>query len=233
MPERATERCLLLFTKPARPGRVKTRLIGELSAEEAARLHQAFVGDLLARLAAGEFRLRVAWDLEDGERIPEPPVAGLEALRQEGADLGERLHRALSGAAEEHRFVAALGSDHPHLPVRRVEDAFARLEAGADLVLGPAEDGGYYLVAARAEALSYKLFEDIPWSTEQVFDATLERCQALGVEPALLPPGWDVDRPEDLARLGRAMAEDDLGCPRTRALLASWDRLTGHGEEAS
>jgi rSAM/selenodomain-associated transferase 1 len=213
--------CLLLFTKPAVPGRVKTRLIGALSAEQAAELHAAFLDDLLARLLRrpAPFDLRLAWALEDGEIVPDAAAPG---LRQEGNGLGERLFHALAGAAATHELVAAIGSDHPALPRAHVDEAFALLAAGAPLVLGPATDGGYYLVGARREALSARLFEDIPWSGPEVLARTLERCAELGLAAALLPPGEDCDTPADLARLAAALARDPRGCPATAGLLARW-----------
>jgi rSAM/selenodomain-associated transferase 1 len=216
--------CLLLFTKPAVPGRVKTRLIGALSAEEAADLHAAFLADLVARLAGStSFRLRLAWALEPGEDVPDGPVPG---FRQEGRGLGERLHRGLEAAAGEHELVAAVGSDHPSLPVERVDEAFAALAEGAPVVLGPADDGGYYLIGVRRGALSPRLFEEIPWSGPRVLDTTLQRCRELGLEPRLLPVQPDVDTPEDLARLASELAAGPAArCPRTTALLASWGRL--------
>jgi rSAM/selenodomain-associated transferase 1 len=214
-----SQRRLLLFTKPARAGRVKTRLIGPLTPAQAAEIHQAFLDDLLERLREGSFDLRLAWALDSGEPVPEGPFPG---VRQEGAELGERLYRALAGAAEEALFVAALGSDHPTLPLEIVHEAFTRLEAGADVVLGPAEDGGYYLIALRAAAVAPRLFEGIAWSTPQVFSETVERCRELALRLDFLPEASDVDTPEDLRRLALFMADDDLGCPRTRALLKAW-----------
>ena len=216
----------MLFTKPARAGRVKTRLIGDLTAGQAAELHAAFLADLLARLDGGRFELWVAWALdpgeddeddeddEDSETVPGPPPPATRALRQQGADLGERLHRALAEAARGGAAVAALGSDHPTLPVAVVERAFEAVEAGADAAIGPAEDGGYYLIALAPRAVRPELFAGIAWSTDRVLAATLERCRALGLAVELLPTASDVDTPADLARLAGAMAADgDLGCP--------------------
>ena len=207
-------RRLLLFTKPAREGRVKTRLIGDLTAAQAAELHAAFLEDLLDRLREGDFELRIAWALDEDEAIPEGPAEG---LRQQGRDLGERLYSALSepGAG----VVAALGSDHPTLPVELVHRAFGKVEAGADVVLGPAEDGGYYLIALKAGAVHPRIFEDVAWSTGRVLATTLERCRELGLAVELLPEASDVDTPADLRRLAERMADSDLGCPRTRDLL--------------
>jgi rSAM/selenodomain-associated transferase 1 len=240
-PETTADRRLLLFTKPARAGRVKTRLIGDLTPVQAAELHAAFVADLVARLTGASCDLHLAWALEpgeelsgeelSGEELPGAGIAGMPDLpdlpsrRQEGADLGERLYAALADAAREARVVAALGSDHPSLPVELVERAFAAIEAGTRVVLGPAEDGGYYLIALAAP-VPRRLFEEIDWSTGRVLAQTLARCAELGITPELLPVASDVDTPEDLARLARRMAGSDLGCPRTRRLLADWGRLS-------
>jgi hypothetical protein len=196
---------------------VKTRLIGDLTATDAARLHAAFLDDLLARLLGGEFELRIAWALDPDEQIPAGPVPG---VRQEGEDLGERLYRALAAAAGAG-VVAAVGSDHPTIPLELVHRAFAAVEAGTDVVLGPAEDGGYYLIALRGGAVSPRLFADIAWSTEQVLPSTLERCRELGLTVELLPTASDLDTPDDLRRLASRMAVSDLGCPRTRDLLVA------------
>jgi uncharacterized protein len=219
----ASQRRLLLFTKPAREGRVKTRLVGDLTPAEAAALHAAFLEDLLDRLCAGSFDLHLAWALDPGEPVPASPFPG---VRQEGKDLGERLFRTLAAAAAEASAVAALGSDHPTLPLEVVHDAFERLEAGADVVLGPAEDGGYYLIALRAAAVVPRLFEGIAWSTDRVFPETVARCRELGLRLELLPRASDVDTPEDLRRLALRMADDDLDCPRTRALLETLGHLS-------
>lgn len=214
-----TAACLLLFTKPARPGKVKTRLIPELGAERAAALHEALVDDLLERLAGGRFHLRVAWALEPGEPLP---GRFADEVRQQGEGLGERLLTALAAAAAQHGWVAAIGSDHPELDAARVEEAFERLAAGAEVVLGPSEDGGYYLIALVARAVAPELFRGVPWSTSGVLAATRERCRRLGLRCELLAEGWDVDRPEDLDRLAREIEAGRLEGAATRRLLESW-----------
>lgn len=212
---------------------MKTRLIGDLTpsltASDAAALHAAFLGDLLDRLRSGDFELVLAWALEPGDGVP-AGFPGLPAVRQEGDDLGERLYRALAGAGREAESVMAVGSDHPTLPLEVVHRAFALVEdgpgeRGADVALGPAEDGGYYLIALRAGAVARRLFQDIDWSTERVLTQTLERCRELGLQVELLPLASDVDTPDDLRRLANRMAGDDLGCPRTRELLRALGRL--------
>lgn len=216
----AEGRCVLIFTKPARPGLVKTRLIGELSATQAAQLHAAFLADLLDRLAAGKFSVQILWALSPGEPLPE---GDLTARRQEGCDLGERLFRGLEAAAEAYELVAAIGSDHPDLPISRVEEAFDKLSRGADVVLGPAADGGYYLIAVSRQSLHEEIFRAIPWSTAEVFEITLQRCRTLGLRVEPLPQVTDVDTPEDLRSLAiRLSRRSDSSCPRTRELLRDW-----------
>ncbi len=213
---------LIVFTKPARPGRVKTRLIGELTAEEAAALHAAFRDDLCEHLEGGSFHLELAWALDDGEELPQGPLPG---SRQEGEDLGARLYHALADAARRFEAVAAVGSDHPELSPETVDEAFRRLADGADLVLGPVPDGGYFLIGLRRGAVHRELFDGIAWSTETVLSETLARAVRLGLTTQLLPPGQDIDRPDDLRQLARRLTAED-GCPRTRGLLESWGRLT-------
>jgi rSAM/selenodomain-associated transferase 1 len=215
-----SDRVVLLFTKPSEPGRVKTRLIGELTAEQAAQLHAAFVADLLERLRGGTFDLRVAWALEPGETPPQDgEESGVDAVVQQGTDLGERLYRALSGAAAEAVAVAAVGSDHPQLRRSDLDVAFDVLQSDrADVVIGPALDGGYYLLAT-------------PWSTPRVLKATLDRCDALGLRAHELPPAADVDTPADLAWLESELAAGRVSSPLTAGLLRSWGRLPGGAPE--
>lgn len=230
----------MVFTKPATPGRVKTRLVGRLTASEAAALHRAFLGDLMEELGgAAEWTTMVAWALEEGEAVPslsevlgehpeEPaaPDAGVDGFAQRGEDLGARLAHGLGIAARRgHDPVLAVGSDHPELPADRVRRAVALLNEprGADAVFGPASDGGYYLVGLRAATLDAALFEGIAWSTAGVLDQSLERCAALGCRVALLETGHDVDTLDELeelaARLASEKGSESTACRRTRAAL--------------
>jgi rSAM/selenodomain-associated transferase 1 len=222
-----------IFTKPAVAGRAKTRLIGDLSASQAAQLHEAFLGDMVERLdgqldgGAGTFELRLAWALAAGEEAPE--IAGLErqppAVRQPDGDLGERLLVVLAEACRHYPFALAVGSDHPELSREIIEAACRRLAEGAPVVLGPAADGGYYLIGVTARTAVPELFRGIPWSTDAVLSITQKRCRRLGIDPVLLPGGEDVDTPADLHRLTRRLEEGEVHCPRTRRLLASWGRI--------
>ena len=226
----AASRRLLLFAKEPAPGDVKTRLIvpGGLTARQAASLHAALVADLSRRLEAGRWDLVLMWSLSKGD---DPPAdlapAGVPWRRQRGHDLGERLYRGLKWAASGAGYAAAVGSDHPDLDLARVETAFDLLAAGRDAVLGPARDGGYYLIALRREAVDRRLFDGVAWSTPSVLPETLSRCRELGLDVALLPEGEDLDTVDDLARFRDALeCRPELRslCPRTADVVASWSR---------
>lgn len=209
----------MIFTKPPIPGRVKTRLIGELTAEQAAELHGAFLADLLDALAAGTFALRIAWAVDDAEPLPAGAVPG---FRQTAGDLGARLFSGLAKVAREHRAVAAIGSDHPGLGRSTVERAFALLEGDAEVVLGPAADGGYYLIGVRSDRLDPGLFRKIAWSGPEVLAATRRRCRHLGLAVAELPAAADVDTPADLRAFVARLATGAVDAAASRRLLARW-----------
>jgi glycosyltransferase A (GT-A) superfamily protein (DUF2064 family) len=126
---------------------------------------------------------------------------------------------ALETAARDHQRVAVVGSDLPGLDARCVDDAFDRLDRGADVVVGPTADGGYYLLALRADRIDARLFAGIEWSTGRVLEQTLERCDTLGLRRALLPPGHDIDRPADLDWLVESLHAGRLRSPRVAAWL--------------
>ena len=192
---------LIIMTRYPRPGRVKTRLIPALGPQGAARLH----GRLTARVAAQAralaarrpLRLLVSHAGGNREEMEAWLGAGLEYWPQPTGDLGQRMHQALALALEQEAPAAMLvGSDLPDLDAALLARAFDLLRE-ALLVLGPAQDGGYYLVGLTRPAPG--LFEPLPWGGPRVWEATLARARELGLAPALLPVLRDLDSPEDLA----------------------------------
>jgi glycosyltransferase A (GT-A) superfamily protein (DUF2064 family) len=234
------------------PGRVKTRLIGaevggrRLDAADACHLHAALLGDVAERLAAGagrHFHLRVAWDLAPGEGMPPLPAElaelaggdGVDAVRQRGDDLGQRMYAALEEAAGRSGVVGVVGSDHPTLDPAAVVAAFTALgDGGADVALGPSEDGGYHFLAVRRERLSPRLFDGVEWSSDRVLAQTRARCRRLALRVTDLPTIRDVDRGEDVGALALALAAAPFDlCPRTRRLLAGWGLLASPERHAA
>jgi uncharacterized protein len=131
-------------------------------------------------------------------------------IAQQGTDLGSRMHAAINdrlAAGATH--VVLIGSDLPNLPPAHVEAAFVELEAGRDLVLGPAEDGGYYLIGMRRPQPA--IFSGIDWGTPGVLKQTLAAAARAGLDVALIEPWYDVDQPDDLRR---ARSESGRANPR-------------------
>lgn len=202
---------LLVFVKEPRPGRVKTRLAEAVGAGEAAALYRAMGRAVVHRLRGGPYHTEVHFTPAAAR---EPVEEWLESrdlafVPQVEGDLGRRLDAAFRGVFQRGAPAAAVvGTDTPGLTRERVKEAFRSLR-DAEVVLGPAVDGGYYLLALAAP--HGELFHDVPWSTEGVLEATLERARIHGLAVALLPELQDVDRPEDLEALAR---HPDLPHPR-------------------
>ena len=216
-----------VMAKWPRPGEVKTRLAALTSPAWAAALAHACLEDTLERLASVDARRVVAFTPHDAQADFARLVADrFELWPQADGDLGRRLQRwfeaCLSSGAER---AVLLGADSPNLPVDYVHSAFARLLQD-DVVLGPATDGGYYLIGCARRVPP--LFDGIAWSTSRVLAETVARTQGAGLALALLPPWYDVDTLHDcqvlrghLAAMRRAGIEP--GASRVEALLNQSD----------
>jgi len=210
-------------------GPVKSRLHAALTPERTTELYRCFLLDRLDALAAlPGIRPVVAVTPPEGKEILAalaPP--GYRLVAQRGLDLGKRLANVLTDLlGEGHRGAIAIDSDSPTLPMRYVTEAAAQLDGGgADLVLGPCEDGGYYLIGLRAPQPA--LFEDMPWSTEQVLALTVERARDRQLGIHLLPVWFDVDTEPDLRRLHAEMTAAGDGPARTFAFVRDLYRSGG------
>jgi rSAM/selenodomain-associated transferase 1 len=207
---------LLLFARAPVEGTVKTRLIPPLTAPSALRLYRAFLED-----AARVYRAPGLWDaVLEAEPDPDnpeladlfPPPWRREA--QAPGDLGSRLAGAFRRAfAAGAPAAVAVGSDHPALPRRRIEEAFTRLSRATSASLIPAEDGGYCAIGLSSGAPVEDIFRDIPWSSPAALAVTRERMRQADLSVAVLEAGYDVDRPQDLDRLRRELATRDAASP--------------------
>ena len=231
-PSAADAACpVMVFAKA--PGEAKTRLVPALGAEGAAALHRRLVMHCLR--AASDSRLGPVelWCTPD---TSDPFFRECErrfgvSLREQGeGDLGARMQRAFESALAHAARAILVGSDIPALSAQYLRDAERALAGGDDVVIGPAEDGGYVLVGlSRCDP---DLFRGIPWGGPKVLPETRRRIAALGWRLSELPALWDVDRPEDLERLPQQMRESfmpaaggvgDLnasGTPRNRGGLS-------------
>jgi len=197
-----------IMAKAPRAGAVKTRLCPPLSTAEAARLYRCFLLDKIEQVKSLQaIQPAIAYAPAEGKGFFQAFAPNFVLLPQQGQDLGSRL----AGSFEQlfamgYTGVLAIDSDTPTLPTAYLERAVGLLAAPeVDVVLGPSEDGGYYLIGLRE--LHRDLFEAMPWSTREVLPETARRAEARGLGLAMLPPWFDVDVGEDLERLKRSLAD--------------------------
>ncbi|HWF59737.1 MAG TPA: TIGR04282 family arsenosugar biosynthesis glycosyltransferase [Nitrospira sp.] len=220
---------LVVFAKAPIPGQVKTRLCPPLTPDEAATLHGSFVLDTLegTKFAAAKLKLPLDRYLACAPathvffKIMEERQ-GVTLIDQVGDDLGARMNQAFRTLfAQGYRQVLLMGTDVPTLPLDHLKRALASLE-NHDLVLGPAFDGGYYLIGLKRTAP--ELFADIPWSTDQVLRLTQEKAAGIGLKASLIQPWRDVDTLADLEALIEACTAETKK-PKTERSFSA--RTTG------
>jgi rSAM/selenodomain-associated transferase 1 len=188
-----------VFAKAPRPGAVKTRLVPLLGEASAARLHAALATRAVATALAAEAGPVELWCSPDEDDPLFHSLARLGAVlrRQPEGDLGVRMAHACEAAFERSRAVILIGADCPALQPDDLRDAADALR-NHDAVISPAEDGGYVLLGLAREA---PVFDAMPWGSAQVMARTRERLREAGRTWRELRMLWDVDRPEDYARL--------------------------------
>jgi len=188
-------RLLIVFVKAPRAGRVKTRLAQSVGADAACVIYQVLVGNLLRQIdSLGAVQLRFSPDGAEKEIRPWRRKGWVLAPQGSGG-LGRRLMAAFREAfAAGFERVAVIGSDSPEITPNDIEDAWAAL-GEHDVVLGPTKDGGYWLIALRK--VFPKLFKGIPWSTERVFEKTVEQARAAALRVHCLRELEDIDTEQD------------------------------------
>ncbi|MCY4339605.1 MAG: TIGR04282 family arsenosugar biosynthesis glycosyltransferase [Gammaproteobacteria bacterium] len=190
---------LLVFTKTPIPGAVKTRLLSVMDAQQAAAIHTEllrFTLEVARRSAASAVEL---WCTPTRQHPLLQDLARRFAVTlqtQSGADLGARICAAMTQTLASYRHVLLVGSDCIDLSPEDINLALEQLAAGSDVALGPAFDGGYYLIGLSRP--QRRLFEGINWGTDRVLQQTRKRVAQLGLSLFELPQRRDLDRPEDL-----------------------------------
>ena len=199
---KSDETAVIILARAPRPGAVKTRLIPVLGAEGAAEFHALLVKQTLETARAASFRqieLHGTPDVDDSFFRFCAGHFAVALAAQAGGDLGLRMLAAFATALAIHSRALLLGSDCPALAASHLRQADRALREGADAVFVPCEDGGYALIGLqRPEA---RLFDGIAWGGENVMADTRTRLIGLGWRWRELETLWDVDRPEDYARL--------------------------------
>jgi rSAM/selenodomain-associated transferase 1 len=199
---------LILFTRYPKPGKAKTRLISVLGQDGSADLHRQLTEHMVEQVRQLQicYPVEVTVQFTGGNREQMQAWLGsdLEYQLQEGADLGDRMAHAFKQAFQTSDAVIVIGTDCPELTGQLLQQAFQMLRQH-DLVLGPALDGGYYLIGLRW--LVPELFQEIDWSTATVLQRTVEIAELLGLNIARLPLLSDIDLPEDLPIWERVQAK--------------------------
>jgi uncharacterized protein len=202
---------IAVLAKAPLPGFAKTRLIPRLGATGAALLQRRLIERTVATARTAAVGPVTLWAEPDANHpcFQAAQARGITLARQHGGDLGARMLAAIVAANGP---ALVIGTDCPSLTPEHLRMAAEVLRSGSDIVLGPAEDGGYGLIGMRAPQPA--LFEDMPWGTANVLPETRRRLKERGLgwqEPVTL---WDVDRPEDIDRLHK-LGLDELIAPRS------------------
>ena len=205
---------ILVFTKAPVAGQVKTRLTPRLTPEQAARVHLALLERTVGVTAGASLARVELWVADDPENERIRRLAArhdLAVKRQSGADLGDRMYHAAAATLGQGRLPIIIGTDCPEMNAEYLREACRGLTGGVDVVLGPAEDGGYVLIGLSTD--EPRLFQGVSWSTSAVMDETRERIRECALSSMELDTLWDLDRPADLARLDLSRLLDEYASP--------------------
>jgi len=223
----------VLYARVPRRGEVKTRMLPHLDADEALALHLALIEDsldLLRQATAEADAVPYVAFSEPWEPSRDGPdhrlsraIGDIRLLPQRGTDLGDRLiHTCDDLLDRRHSGVVVIGSDSPTLPPERLVHAQAALRQEAEAVVGPTDDGGYYLIGVGRRLPG--LFDGISWGTGTVYADTMAAALRIGVRVDVLPFWYDIDRVGDLARLYRETQRKPGQAAGTMAITATLAR---------
>ncbi|MGW8144790.1 MAG: TIGR04282 family arsenosugar biosynthesis glycosyltransferase [Anaerolineales bacterium] len=210
---------LLVVAKKPTPGLTKTRLCPPLNSEQAAELYECFLRDTLGIMrSVPEVRSKIVYLPHNARNYFENLAPDMDLLQQQGDSLGERLDNLLTDVLLDGADKAVvINSDSPTLPAEYLVQSFEQLST-TDVVLGPAEDGGYYLIGMKEP--QPHLLRNVKMSTPNVLQETLEIARETNVTASLLPEWYDVDTVEELHRLRNDVsALQNNSCPHTRAWM--------------
>jgi uncharacterized protein len=213
------DRVLAIMCKAPRAGHVKTRLASVCSSAELVQLYRALIEDTIALARTVGVSIVVVCPAGDAEEVTAWLPHDIRVAPQGGQGIADALASTFELFCEPPRRVIAFDGDSPHLPPAVLEAAFAAL-ADHDLVFGPCDDGGFYLVGATR--IHAGLFDPHAMGTESALTALIAQTQRLGLSSTVTAAHYDVDNPADLARLATELRTRPARAPRTAALLAQW-----------
>jgi uncharacterized protein len=214
--------CVLVFVRAPAIGKVKTRLAEMMDPRKVLDLYQCFVIDVLDMLTQAGFQAVVCYHPQSAEQQVRAWLGdNYRYVPQEGSDLGARMANAFKAVFDQGcRRALLIGTDFPDLPAEFIQQALDGLrKKGA--VIGPADDGGYYLIGFACEHFLPVVFDTISWGTRQVLEATLQNFKRHQQELFMLPPWRDIDDYQDLLAFADNQTGNRKTAPHTRALLNS------------
>jgi uncharacterized protein len=219
---------LVVMARYPQVGTTKTRLARTIGNEEAVRLYRAFLTDLAYKFAGQAYDIHWAYTPAEVDYLSfiatlAPALTEhMHAFPQQGINLGSRLHHVFRWTHDRgYQRTIIIGSDSPQISLQIVKQSQKALDT-ADVVLGPADDGGYYLIAMRRP---YDVFRDIPMSTSIVAQKTIELAQSQGLKVHTLENLFDIDELPDLLRLTQLLEVDSSLAPETATYLATIKEL--------
>lgn len=206
-------------------GMVKERLAQSVGEEAATDLYRAFIQDTLTTVQSLDIPYHIAvYPPESQARFAQWLGPSLQFFSQEGVDLGQRLQNGFATMYKEYQQVIALASDSPDLPIEILQKAVSSLQTHK-VVIGPASDGGYYLIGFSHDLFISEVFEDISWSTATVFRETLSRIESVTSEVHVLPEWADIDTKSDLQKFYETYKLQPSNILHTMKYLRSHSKL--------
>jgi rSAM/selenodomain-associated transferase 1 len=198
--QNSDDRCIVFFIKDPSAG-AKTRLAARIGGAVASKLYKCFVFDLLETLNELAIPFELAFHPPDAAELQNVFGKSYHYVPQQGADVGRRMKNAFESVFKKGYTRAVLiGSDIPDLPSQFMADAFIALDTN-DVVIGPAADGGYYLIGFTRAGFVRQIFEEIAWSTGSAFQQTIDILKKHTNKIFVLPKWYDVDTIDDIKPL--------------------------------
>jgi rSAM/selenodomain-associated transferase 1 len=210
---------VILFVRSPERGRVKSRLAAATGGKMALEIYKAFVLDIIETLSKGHYPLRIFfYPGSSGQRVVKWLGKDFVYAPQQGSDIGKRMENAfVQSFSMGFEKAVLIGSDIPDLPISIIDSAFSSLGKN-DAVLGPASDGGYYLIGFKKSSFLPHVFHEIPWSTPSVFRETMEIFRLSRYRVHTLPQWNDVDTFDDLRALFHRNRTTEFGRSQSMSL---------------
>lgn len=198
--------CLIIFVKYPEPGLVKTRLAKDIGNEKATVLYKSFVETILRATDDNNFKRIIFYTPPDKkDEMNEWLGNDIEMYPQKGSNLGERLYNAFRFTFDEGaKKAVVIGTDSPLLDKKIALEAFKELDKN-ECVIGPAADGGYYLLGL--SRLCREIFHNIDWGTDKVYSQTLQALKGAGLGYCALEENFDIDEAADLKKLPKILLD--------------------------